>query len=648
MKYIYKIAVMSLCLIITALFTSACGSGSKSTAQNNSSLYYLLAQQENNNQQEQQNNNNGEDPVANNGITLALTDSKDSDKIAKADIYYKVESTSKTAEETEDQAILKAEPNANDNTKFTIPVNEKPENVKIKAILTYDSEGNLLDYFSSANGVISENGNFNVDFENSKDVDGFGGGSGTEDDPYIISAPRHFMNINKMFISNDILTDMKTAKMLDNEMISEIKSKGEISQNENGIYISQDDIPDETLDLILAYYSSVGTNSPYLYLDKHFKQTEDLDFTHLIGFKVNKADDDKEITCKVTTEKAPFYNEGNGITKIGEDNDDSCLKGTYDGDKHIIDGIIFVNPKIANISIFGHVNNSTIKNLTIGENSIVLIDENNEIFKENVLNINLISSKLNKSVLENCTNNAKIIVKNIETKYIIIFGLANSTDDCEFKNCTSNGNILLDNCNISNSCEIYGINYRSNNCENCTNERNINIDNCNIINSVYLFGINSFSKKHENCINEGYIKVTNNSLNSINIAGLAYQSNNITNCTNKGYIEITENKIHQTLQVLGIAIAIKDGTNCTNDGHINITNNKPLSTNSYNCIYIAGIADNTNSMTGCINNGNITYNNNTLRESYKFINGLNVQMNYGTITDCKNKGIITIDGVVQP
>ena len=604
MKNFSKIAIMTICLIITALFTTACGGDEKKTPPNNSALYYLLAQnnqqennqnQENNNNQQENNNNqqeqnNEEEPVANTEVTLTLIDSLQSDKVANADIYYSTEDNTKSS--ADDQEILKAEPNADDKTKFTIKVNE---NVKIKAVLTYDNEGNLLDYFSTYNGIEATNNNFDIDFGNSKDnEEGFADGTGTERDPYLISQPRHFANMNK-----------------------------------------KDD------------------QGKYLYLDKHFKQTEDLDFTHLIGFKVNKADDDKEITCKVTTEKAPFYNEGNGITKIGEDNDDSCLNGTYDGDKHIIDGIIFVNPKIANISIFGYVNNSTIKNLTIGENSIVLIDENNEIFKENGLNINLISSKLNKSVLENCTNNAKIIVKNIETKYIIICGLANSTTDCEFKNCTSNGNILLDNCNISNSCEIYGINFQSNNCENCTNERNINIDNCNIINSVYLFGINNFSKKHENCINEGYIKVTNNSLNSIYIAGLAYQSNNITNCTNKGYIEITGNKINKDLQVLGIAIVIKDGTNCTNDGHINITNNKALS-NSYNDIYIAGIAVTTlNSMTGCINNGNITYNNNTLNdirynEDYKFINGLNAQMNYGTITDCENKGIITINGVVQP
>ena len=589
MKNLSRLAVMTICLLLTAIFTSACGGSSSNTpTSDNSALYFLLAQQNNNNNQQNNNNNEGqnneEESVANTEVTLTLIDSLQSDKVATADIYYSTEDNTKSS--ADDQEILKAEPNADDKTKFTIKVNE---NVKIKAVLTYDNEGNLLDYFSSYNGIEATNSNFNIDFENSKDnEEGFADGTGTERDPFIISAPRHFVNINKKDAQGD-----------------------------------------------------------YLYLDKHFKQTEDLDFTHLIGFKVNKADDDKEITCKVTTEKAPFYNEGNGITKIGEDNDDSCLNGTYDGDKHIIDGIIFVNPKIANISIFGHVNNSTIKNLTIGENSIVLIDENNEIFKENGLNINLISSKLNKSVLENCTNNAKIIVKNIETKYIIICGLANSTDDCEFKNCTSNGNILLDNCNISNYCEIYGINYSSNNCENCTNKRNITIDNCNI-KHVSSFGINCFSKKHENCINEGYIKVTNNDLNYINIAGLAYLSDNITNCTNKGYIEITENKIHQTLQVLGIAIAIKDGTNCTNDGHINITNNKPLSTNDNN-IYIAGIANITvNSMTGCINNGNITYNNNTLRESYKFINGLNVHMNYGTITDCKNKGIITINGVVQP
>ena len=204
-------------------------------------------QQENNNNQQEQNNE--EEPVANTEVTLTLIDSLQSDKVANADIYYSTEDNTKSS--ADDQEILKAEPNADDKTKFTIKVNE---NAKIKAVLTYDNEGNLLDYFSSYNGIEATNSNFNIDFENSKDnEEGFAYGTGTEDNPFIISAPRHFVNINKKDAQGD-----------------------------------------------------------YLYLGKentYFQQTEDLDFTHLIGFKVNKADDDKEITCKVTTEKAPFYNE---------------------------------------------------------------------------------------------------------------------------------------------------------------------------------------------------------------------------------------------------------------------------------------------------------------------------------------------------
>ena len=198
---------MTICLIITALFTTACGGDEKKTPPNNSALYYLLAQnnqqennqnQENNNNQQENNNNqqeqnNEEEPVANTEITLTLTDSKEADKIAAADIYYSAENITKSS--ADDQEILKAEPTADDKTKFNIKVNE---NAKIKAVLTYDNEGNLLDYFSSYNGIEATNSNFNIDFENSKDnEEGFAYGTGTEDNPFIISAPRHFVNINK-------------------------------------------------------------------------------------------------------------------------------------------------------------------------------------------------------------------------------------------------------------------------------------------------------------------------------------------------------------------------------------------------------------------------------------------------------------------
>ena len=128
---------------------------------------------------------------------------------------------------------------------------------------------------------------------------------------------------------------------------------------------SQDNLPDEVLDKILAYYSSeLPNDSPYLYLDKKFKQTEDLDFTHLTGLKIVKAEKDKDITIETTNEKAPFYNNGKGITPIGHYNPKSLgsslftsqgdanlalaqffFKGDYDGDNHIIDGLIFANGK---------------------------------------------------------------------------------------------------------------------------------------------------------------------------------------------------------------------------------------------------------------------------------------------------------------
>ena len=176
MKHFTKFAVMCICLIITALFTSACG-GSKATPP--TYPYFPISNQQENNQQQE------EEQVATTEFTLTLTDSLQADKIAFADIYYSVDSTAKSS--ADDQEILKATPNAEDKTKFTVSVNGNLDtaNLKVKAILTYDNEENLLDYFSSYDGVEATNGIFNVDFENSKDNEqGFGGGTGTKDDPF--------------------------------------------------------------------------------------------------------------------------------------------------------------------------------------------------------------------------------------------------------------------------------------------------------------------------------------------------------------------------------------------------------------------------------------------------------------------------------
>ncbi len=364
MKNLSRLAVMAICLLLTAIFTSACGGGGKTTPPSYPFLFVQNNQQQENNQQEENNNNqeenNNEEEHANTtDVTLTLTDSLNADQIATADIYYSVDNNTKSSDD--DQEILKAKPTANDKTKFTISVNGTAENTKIKAVITYDSTGKCLDYFSSYNGVESENNAFNVNFENSNGD--FGGGSGTEDDPYLISQPRHFVNINK-----------------------------------------QDD------------------QGNYLYLNKNFKQTEDLDFSHLTGLKVNKADEDKDITIETVNQNAPLYNDGQGIIPIGKDNEEATseeesylyyFQGSYDGNKKTIDGIMFVNSQKAGIGLFTGLNNGTLQNLTIGENSIFFIDTNNESYSYCIY-IGGLAASSKYSTIENCTNNAKIVIKNLE------------------------------------------------------------------------------------------------------------------------------------------------------------------------------------------------------------------------------------------
>ena len=583
MKHLSKLAIMTICIIITALFTSACGgSGSKTTSNDNYSLYFLLAN--NNNQQEE--NNNEEEQNETTDITLTLADSLNADNIATADIFYSVDNTAKATDE-EDKEILKAEPTAEDKTKFAVslPAGIDISNVKIKAILTYDSEGNLLDYFSSYDGVSAENGIFNINFENENGD--FGGGTGTATDPYIISTPRHFVNINK-----------------------------------------KDD------------------EGNYLYLDKHFKQTADIDFTHLTGLKIVKADDDKDITIETTNEKAPFYNNGEGNESIGkyemesgngdgegkdperaslhvipagkiapivptvptEDPTKNCFKGSYDGDNHTIDGLMFVNPKTNSIVIFDMVvtNKEPIKNLTIGKNSIFFIDKNNEIYKQS-LTISPISqgSKEVNYTIQNIENNAKIIVKNIESSSCMISGITSSLSNGILKNCINNGNITLYNNKFT---ELYvngianllldfidlsaGFNMTQptdNTITNCTNNGNITITKTEVFDAeystIYVSGIAGYIQSLGNniiseCTNNGNITVSENKKMRLYCGGLIsylYYSN-ISNLRNTKNITVTDNT-DSDIFVYGIATMLStdgttiDGATIINEGTITVTGN---------------------------------------------------------------------------
>ena len=617
MKKLSKVALMCICLLITALFTSACGGGGKATPP--SYPYFPINNNQANNEQvnnnENQNannneNNNEEAPTA--VIALSLIDSLNADKIATADIYYSVVDNTKRlrgeAEESneeditpvdssantantanEDQVILKAEPTPNDNTKFALPDNVDLTNTKIKAILTYDSEGNLLDYFSSYNGVSPENNTFNIDFGNSKDNElGFGGGTGTADDPFIISAPRHFVNIDQIDEEAGI-------------PFYAVQYYGEIEGDIEGGFeatpiISIDDIPIEDNTQQKGFY---------------FKQTEDLDFSHLTGLKINKTESKKAITdlaIDVINEKAPFFNNEHGIKPIGSyirkieydgDTHEQAIPfiGNYDGDNHIIDGIIIANPVFdyenneggyGCIGLFSNTEDSTIQNLTIGENSIFFMNKlNQNIFLHS---IGAIAGNLNNSTVKKCENRADILLSNIETNYyyclLSINGIAvQESSGSSINNCKNKGNITIANCNIT------------------SDTAGISIGNA-------IISYNPSNTKNTNNINEGDINIINNKFSSsgFNLLTIETVENEYTN---KGNITIDNNTNIKEMSIANNIITAEsvEMKNCTNERDIIITNNTVEDENNKGSINVHNFVG--NSFSNCVNNGNIIIDSNT-------------------------------------
>ena len=522
-----KNALLILCLFFVAVLTSACGGGgSKNTPTDNSALYFLLAQQNNqqqNNQQQaneqpnnnQEENNNEEEPVVTTEVTLTLTDSLNADKIASADIFYSVDSTTKKSS-ADDKEISKAEPNADDKTKFTITVNGTAENTKIKAVITYDSNGECLDYFSSYDGVEATNGNFDVDFENSKGD--FAGGEGTTEKPYQISQPRHFANINK-------------------------------------------------------------------YLDKHFIQTANIDFSHLTGLKIVTADEDKDITIETTNEKAPFYNDGQGNESIGKMRSGTVtpFTGTYDGDNHTIDGLIFVNPKTRYIAIFniGITDEEHIKKLTIGENSIFFVDKNDEIYNQTLLINPIYAVPLSEdavvaNTIDSIENNAKIVVKNVQASSCSISGITDMLVKTELTNCTNNGHITIYNCKFANlyANGVSNMIHETSTISKCKNTGKITITKTDFFDNPNMPFFSNLQIYASGIIGE--IKSNGNNI--------------ITDCTNKGHIVISENT-DMVLYCGGLIAFLYNSSinNLANSGNITVTNNT-LSQMSESDIFVYGIA----------------------------------------------------------
>ena len=95
------------------------------------------------------------------------------------------------------------------------------------------------------------------------------------------------------------------------------------------------------------------------------------------------------------------------------------------------------------------------------------------------MSISGISEQVFWSKFENCTNNAKIVVKNIQCLKLNITGIAYNIFGSNYKNCTNNGNITIDNVE-SDNIDIYQLIY--------TYDDSTIIDSCNYTGVITVDG----------------------------------------------------------------------------------------------------------------------------------------------------------------
>lgn len=141
-------------------------------------------------------------------------------------------------------------------------------------------------------------------------ADNYAGGTGTKDDPYLISTPEQFM-----------------------KLAVEIENLGQVDDNWDSDYTK----------------------------GKYFKQTADLVFNEGVMNKVSGASGDASIIDNSTlrTFKGIGYKAG--------DVDYQRFAGTYDGDGHAIIGMYHNNAKSSGSGVFNFIEGATIRNLIVKE-----------------------------------------------------------------------------------------------------------------------------------------------------------------------------------------------------------------------------------------------------------------------------------------
>lgn len=115
-----------------------------------------------------------------------------------------------------------------------------------------------------------------------------------------------------------------------------------------------------------------------------FRQIRDIDFANSCGILLT-VDDSGNVTDKLISSNAPFYNGGQGWEAIGDES--ASFQGSYDGDNYSIKGLMFNNIKYYNpdspddfvyAGLFGNASSASFRNIKMSQGVIYAQDKDNE------------------------------------------------------------------------------------------------------------------------------------------------------------------------------------------------------------------------------------------------------------------------------
>lgn len=263
---------------------------------------------------------------------------------------------------------------------------------------------------------------------------------------------------------------------------------------------------------------------------------------------------------------------GNHITLANDINVGSTLdrefKAILDGNGHTI------TLTTQNISLFGTINEGTVKNLTLAATndvtSPVMVTDGGKFYGS------LAGVAKNNSTIDNCTNNINITC-DISASSPSVGGLLGKADRCSITNCTNNGNISTNVMNVggvigqTGNLTSFTGNVNNGNITITSSSETVNTEKCGGVAGLISLADNSSTVT--NCQNNGAIELEKKSENVIYIGGVfGFINCNIGSCRNSSNIscKTTTNKIKYFGGIVGQhnSTALRNMSNCCNEGNI--------------------------------------------------------------------------------